>query len=266
MGTEFNSSEPISKGRIMRLNHMTLLKSLAASALLALVALGMATQSRAAFIDLTPTNGVNSSTSIPLSQLISGATEGVKVGDKLFSGFNYSFIGDMPQAIDVQVLGFKDNNGNWGVSFHGAFLDLPGGSISDAAIRFIVDIDPAFLQAGYRINDAHLFMNGAGVGPDSFFIIDESFLENSQHLNAFVSTLNGGGQQFSDSTVFATPVTRLHVTKDILANAATGTFLPARATVIDQSFSQIIIPEPATLMISMIGVLGLVGFARKRQR
>ena len=150
MGTELSSGEPISKGRIMRLKPMTLLKSLAAITLVALVAFGAATQSRAAFIDLTPTNGVNSTGSIALSELISGATEGVKVGDKLFSGFNYSTIGDMPQAVNVQVLGFKDADGNWGVSFHGAFLDMPGGSISDAAIRFVVDIDPAFLQAGYR--------------------------------------------------------------------------------------------------------------------
>ncbi|HEX3600613.1 MAG TPA: hypothetical protein VHU84_10755 [Lacipirellulaceae bacterium] len=250
----------------MRSHRLTRLPLLAAACLLTYAAFGIATSARAAFIDLTPTSGVNSSNSVPLSDLISGAVDGVTVGDKQFSGFNYSFIGDMPQAINVQVLGFKDTDGNWGVSFHGAFLDLPGGSISDAAIRFVVDIDPAALAAGNRISDAHLFMNGSGVGADSFFTVDESFLENSKTLNAFVSTLNGGGTQMSDSTVFDQPLTQLHVTKDILAMASNGTFLPARATVIDQSFSQIKVPEPAAVLMSLIGSVALVGFGRKRNR
>ena len=93
-------------------------------------------------------------------------------------------------------------------------------------------------------------------------------MESGQGLNTYLSSINGGGSKLSDSTDFATPLTRLHVTKDILAHAADGGFLPARATVIDQSFSQtqIVIPEPATLMISMIRALGFIGFARKRQR
>ena len=44
----------------------------------------------------------------------------------------------MPVANDVLVLGFKDPDGNWGVSFHGTFVDLPGGGFSDALIRFMV--------------------------------------------------------------------------------------------------------------------------------
>jgi hypothetical protein len=95
---------------------------------------------RAALINLTPTNGVNSSTSVPLSDLLSGQTMGLTVGDKIFTGFNYSRIGDMPQADDILVLGFKDPSGNWGVSFHGPFVDLPGGGASDALIRFIVEV------------------------------------------------------------------------------------------------------------------------------
>jgi len=201
---------------------------------------------------------------VPLSDLTSGAVMGVTVGDKIFTGFNYSFLGDMPSAVNVQVLGFKDPTGNWGVSFHGAFLDLPGGGASDAAIRFNVDIDPAFLARGTRISDAHLFLNGSGVGPDSVFTVDESFLGNNQTLHAFVSTIGGGGTQMSDSTVFDPKLQTLHVTKDILALAGPNSFLPARATVIDQSFSQSSpVPEPAVAMLSLLGMVGF-GLTRKR--
>jgi hypothetical protein len=233
-----------------------------------LLAATMAATSRAAFINLTPTNASNSATSVKLSDLIAGTDEidGIIVGDKNMSGFVYSAIGDMPDASQINVLGFKDPFGNWGLSFHGAFLDLPGGGASDAVIRFVVNIDPAALARGLRISDAHLFLNGVGVGsPNSGFFVDESFSPDSNDtLNAFVSTFPNGTSKLSDSTIFGTPLTTLHVTKDILAIAASGSGQPARGTVIDQSFSQIIIPEPTSLVLSLLGLVGLIAYQRNR--
>jgi hypothetical protein len=222
----------------------------------------------AALIDLTPTGGAtNSAASVSLADLISGATEGISVGDKEFTGFSYSRIGDMPEAANVRVLGFQDPDGNWGISLHGAFIDLPGGNSSDALVRFEVAVAAAQLAQNVRISDAHLFIGGAGVGGDeSLFIVDESFLENNETLSAFVTTIGPGNQQsqLSDSAVFAlTP--RLHVTKDILAIAAAGASLPSRSTVIDQSFSQEVIPEPTTAALFGLSSLALVGISRRRR-
>jgi hypothetical protein len=226
------------------------------------------TSTRAGFINLTPTNGVNSDTSVKLSDLIAGTNDidGITVGDKNINGFVYSPIGDMPPASDINVLGFKDPDGNWGVSFHGTFLDLPGGGISDALIRFVVNIDPTALRLGWRISDAHLFLNGVGVGPNSLFSVDESFSPDSnQTMSVYQSTINGGATKLSDSTIFSPPLTTLHVTKDILAIAAANGALPARATVIDQSFSQTnIVPEPASLVLSLAGLIGLIAYRRNR--
>src|SRR3954465_7052512 len=87
-----------------------------------------AASSHAALVNLTPTAGsLNSATSVTLDSLQSGQTMGIVVGDKIFTGFSYSRIGDMPAATDINVLGFQDPAGNWGVSFHGSFVDLPGG-------------------------------------------------------------------------------------------------------------------------------------------
>jgi hypothetical protein len=226
------------------------------------------TTTRAAFINLTPTTGTNSATSVKLSDLIAGTNgiDGVSVGDKNMSGFVYSPIGDMPAASDINVLGFKDQDGNWGLSFHGAFLDLPSGGASDALLRFVVDIAPAALQQGWRISDAHLFLNGVGVGPNSLFAVDESFAPDSNEtMSVFQSTINAGATQLSDAAFFTPPLTRLHVTKDIVALAAVGGALPARATVIDQSFSQTnIIPEPASLILALAGLVGLTACRRSR--
>jgi hypothetical protein len=236
------------------------------SALALCLFVALATTAQAALIDLTPTNGVNSSNSVSLADLVSGVITGVTVGDKVFTGFNYSELGDMPNASNVSVLGLQDPDGNFGVTFDGSFLDLPGGGASDAVIRYVVSVDAAGLQQGLRISDAHLNLNGLGVGaPDSSFTVDETFApDSSQALHASDSTFAGGTASPSDTVFFNPPLTTLHVTKDILAIAGAGSSLPARATAIDQSFSQSVIPEPTTLTLCMIGLVGLR--ARRRNR
>jgi len=226
----------------------------------------VASTASAALIDLTPVgNAVNSVGSISMADLQNDPTAGIIVGDKIFTGFSYSRIGDMPTPNDVLVLGFKDPDGNWGVSFHGTFVDLPGGSFSDALIRFQVEVDAEAVQQGWQISDAHLFIGGVGVGDESFFTVDETFLGKNETLNAYMSTIGPGtNSQLSDSTIFTTPVTKLNVTKDIFASAAAGGFLPARATVIDQSFSQTLVPEPATLALAGMSGLAMVAIRRRR--
>lgn len=219
----------------------------------------------AAFIDLTPQgNAVNSVGSISLAALQADPSGGIIVGDKIFSGFSYSRIGDMPLPQDVLVLGFKDPDGNFGVTLQGAFVDLPGGTSSDALVRFVVEVDAVNQAAGVRISDAHLFLNGVGVGDESFFAVDESFLQNSETLNAFVSTI-GPGQtaQLQDVADFPL-VAKLNVTKDIFALAASNSPQPARATAIDQSFSQSVIPEPATIVLAGLSSLAIVVTSRRR--
>jgi hypothetical protein len=220
----------------------------------AAVACAMAAPVSAALVNLTPQgSAVNSNTGVSLNNLLTGQDMGIVVGDKIFTGFSYSALGDMPAATDVQVLGFRDPQGNWGISFHGSFRDLPGGTDSDALIRFMVEVDPAFFNQGWRITDAHLFLGGVGVGDESYFIVDESFSLSgiNDTLNVYQSTLGPGLQ-------------KLFFTKDINAFAANNSGLPARATVIDQSFSQTLIPEPATLGLGCMSMLAMILVGRRR--
>ncbi len=226
--------------------------------------LGSANPCAATLIDLTPSSGVNSSTFVNLGDLVSGEVMGISVGDKQFTGFNYSPIGDMPAASLVKVFGFKDPDGNWGVTFNATFLDLPGGGPSDALIRYMVQVDSSHAQDGWRISDAHLFLGGVGVGSGSAFIVDESFLENNQTLHAYDSTFGGGATKTTDSTQFNPTLLKLNVTKDIFAYAGANSELPARATAIDQSFSQTKIPEPTSLAMCLMAGLSLVVMSRRR--
>lgn len=225
-----------------------------------------ASQAKAALIDLTPAGGNGSvSSAVSLATLLADPTGSVTVGDKVFTAFGYSGVGDMPLASAVNVLGLKDGSGNWGLRFQGAFQDLPGGASSDAHISFTVAVAAPQAAQNFRISDAHLALNGAGTGGDeSYFIVDET-LSNGQMLEAYVTTLGAGTTQQSkltDAKTFA-GVTKLSVVKDLLANAAAGNILPARGTVIDQSFSQVV-PEPASLGLFGMSCLGLAAVARRR--
>ncbi|MGI9427165.1 MAG: PEP-CTERM sorting domain-containing protein [Bythopirellula sp.] len=234
-----------------------------ATAFFAVIAIGVAT-THATIITLEPNN---SSQSVNLADLVSGQVMGVQVGDKTFTEFFYANLpgDDMPAAEEINIFGFQDENDNFGISIHGTFVDFPDAADtpSDALLRFTVEVSPEAAERGYRISDAHLFVGGIGLGDDSFFSVDESFQQNNQTMSAFATTLNGPREQkLSDWVFFDQLYERLRVTKDIFAFAG-DTNQVARTTVIDQSFSQEIIPEPATLGLFMIGLLSIA--ASKRQ-
>ncbi len=211
-----------------------------------------------ALIELDPND---SSQSVVLSDLINGTHPGIIVGDKVFSDFFYSTLpgDDMPDASAVTVFGFRDTDNNWGMSLRGAFLDLPGGGPSAALLRFTVEVETDAVASGLRISDAHLFAGGVGVGDDSVLTIDETFENNStQSLNVFATTLGGQPEQrLSDWVDFDELTTSMRVTKEIFALASNNGNLPARVGVIDQSFSQVVVPEPATWCLMMIGAAGI---------
>ena len=162
----------------------------------------------------------NQNQSVLLSDLLNGEIPGIVVGDKIFEDFFYSTLpnDDMPEPNSISVFGFQDLDGNLGISFHGVFWDLPGGGPSDALIRFTVGVSPDGLAEGYRISDAHLFLEGVSVGPDSYLAVDESFQGINQTLNTFATTLGGPlVQDLADEVIFGELYTKLRVTKDILA-------------------------------------------------
>ena len=67
----------------------------------------------------------------------------------------------------------------------------------------------------------------------------------------------------SDAILFPHPVPALHAQKDIFAFAENGL---AYLSFIDQTYSQTSVPEPGTLGLLGIGLLGLAGYSRRRLR
>ena len=56
-----------------------------------------------------------------LSELVDDGS--ITAGDKEFSDFTYASTNDMPDASGVNVIPIKDDAGNFGIRFQGAFID-----------------------------------------------------------------------------------------------------------------------------------------------
>jgi hypothetical protein len=199
-----------------------------------------------------------------LSTLLTG--DSVTVGDKLFDQFSYVSTGDMPDASGVNVLPFVDDNGNFGLRFQGGFVDLfdgdggGPGNPSDALLSYRVTVlDPAFL-----ISDVTLAGNPSVIGASGLIGVTETFLLDDPFvsLNIF-DNQPGGPTQLVDSSLLTNPLKSLHVQKNIIAfadlegSAATLSF-------VDQTFSQVAVPEPSTISLLLLG-LGATAWRLRRK-
>jgi len=184
----------------------------------------------------------------------------IQVGDKKFDTFTFAATGDMPGAINVNVIPIQDSDGNYGIRFQGGFIDLPGGGASDALITYkvaVTDPEPR------RIIDAHLTGNPNLLGLTGSASITETFMPDSPLVMEIHD--NGGVPKMSDSVDFPLPGFReLHVQKDILLF---GGDAPATLSFADQTFSQTgtVVPEASAAAMVLIGCVGIGAKRRRRE-
>lgn len=189
---------------------------------------------------------VHSADAVLLSTLLNdGGT--LTVGDKTFSDFTYSAVGDMPPATAVNVIPIIDD-GDFGLRFQAGFIDLVGGGASDSLITFSVEA-----PADYIVG-ANLFGNVDAASP-GIATITETFLPEFSTTAITIAS----GVNLSASAAFDAPVQRLNVQKDILLFAGES---PATLSFVDQTFPQV--PEPSTALLLTFGVLGLLSGRRGR--
>ena len=174
------------------------------------------------------------------------------VGDKLFSHFTYAGTEDMPAADAINVISIQDADGNYGLRLQGGFLDLPGGSTSDALITYRVTAS----APGKLISDAHLTANlvtpVGGLGT-----VNETFLPQLADPNdgLYVST----DTALVDWMIFDQPLKSLDVQKNVLLRAGDAA---ASVSFIDQTFSQV--PEPTSIALAFLGFISSLVLRQRR--
>jgi hypothetical protein len=196
---------------------------------------------------------------VPLSDLLQpGST--IQSGDKIFTDFTYAQTGDMPAPDAVNVETITDAQGNFGIRFQGGFVDQAGGSSSDALITFNVSVPPG---SNLLISDAHLLANPAVFAGPGLASVTETFLPTIVDDKLVVYDFGNGDDKLADAIVFSQTYTTLPVQKDIILHA-TGAEGAVTMSFVDQTFSQV--PEPTSLALAAIGIMGLYLGCRRTRR
>jgi hypothetical protein len=185
---------------------------------------------------------------------------GVQIGDKLFRDFFFSYSDtDGLSSDDLTrsnvVLTALVNNIGFGVSFQQPLLAI-GPVIKDIVFKYSATVtDPS-----NSISDIHLDITGSA-GNGGLGTVGENVF-----VGGFGGTQVGSIQAsipgtLTSATNIVPSVTELWVQKDVTVtggNAANGF---ASITIIDQTFSQV--PEPSTVLLVGLGLLGMVAVKRK---
>ncbi len=198
------------------------------------------------------------------------ATLSAQVGDKLFSDFSFGYTDSDANSGDdltasALVLSALDNQVGFGLRFQLPLM-ATGSTVKDIALWFSVTV----LDPNELISGVHLDFTGSASG-QGIALIDESISTNGfgtgTGLIGVLHVQNGNSPTvYEDSAFFAVPQHKIWIQKDIIVNA--NGFSPttdwAHISIIDQTISQVLVPEPSTMALSVIGV-AMCLIARRRR-
>lgn len=213
-----------------------------------------------------------------MTELLAGGS--IQVGDKLFSDFSYDVIFDdagLLNPIDafdvslIEVIGLGADPMNPGIRFQTA-SGAPAFSVDDfnwLDVEFTFKV--SVLDPLYQIDSVSLAVDGLIEGEGSVAIGDDIATNNAAFdplsggdvtsFDPWVAVYSPGPLNGSDSASFD-PLSEIWVKKDIFLASDGGI---VNVNWIDQNFHQTAVPEPTTMLLMGVGLLGICGVTRKKR-
>ncbi len=202
-----------------------------------------------------------SALAVPLSVLVAGGSIDSADGTLTFSNFDAIVTG----ALSDDLSNYEVTALTTGFRLTGAFL-VADGNIGDMVLSFTATAD-----AGLQITNARLFFNGSfnggdGVPPGLGAGVTETIFAGGSGdpiANLSVAASSQGFEKLVDTEALNPAQESIDVLKDIaLSSFAGGDGSVTHISIVDQTFT--VTPEPGTLLLGAMGLVGLADLGRKR--
>jgi len=184
----------------------------------------------------------------------------VQVGDKLFGNFFFSYsdlagITSDPLTESNVVLSTVSNVIGFGLQFTQPLLAI-GSDIKDIVFEYTAAVtDPTNL-----ISDIHLAITGSAGNGGLGTVAEQAFVGGfgATSVGNISASIPGSTTAAAD---IVPPVSELWVEKDVTVAGGGAANGFAGISIIQQTYSQV--PEPSTLLLVGLGLLGVVAVKRK---
>jgi hypothetical protein len=187
---------------------------------------------------------------ISLSDLGTGNFS-ILVGDKLFSDFGITGY----DASNIVVQGIIENGNDYGIQFQGGFSSSNGSM--EVNLSYAVNVT----NSNNLISGANLSFNGLVLGSNGVAEVTEAVYTNTSYLYGDMTVYASPSSNLLSTTMSINPPqSGLNIDKDIFTYAIN--LSDASISTINQSFVQV--PEPSSIVLSLVGVFALLSFRRRK--